>query len=309
MVTDRQFRWLISKGRIEEARTILAKHHANGDLASPLVNFEVEQIEQTIRAERETEGRVSWLTLFKTTANLKRTSIACFLGFFAQWGGMSVVTYYLTLVLNTIGITDVADQALVNGLLQIFNFLTSVFVGAMMVDKVGRRKLFLVSTGGLFLSYIAWTALASYFVTSHNANAGRAVLAFIFLAYFFYSIAWTPLPLAYTIEIFPYAVRSRGLALNFGSTYFGLVTSQLIHPVALRELGVRYYIVFCCLLGAMFAIIWFFFPETKGRSLEQIAEVFETKQWSPATVIASKGDVTATIDEIEETGAGSSVLR
>jgi MFS family permease len=95
------------------------------------------------------------------------------------------VTYYLTLVLDTVGITTVADQALINGLLQVFNFAAAVFAGAMLVDRFGRRRLFLIATGGLCLSYVVWTALTSHFVTSHDKRFGHAVVAFIFIAFFF----------------------------------------------------------------------------------------------------------------------------
>jgi MFS family permease len=197
----------------------------------------------------------------------------------------SVVTYYLTLVLNTIGITSVASQALINGLLQLFNFAAAVFAGAMLVDRLGRRRLFLISTGGLCLSYICWTALTSQFVKSQDERAGHAVVAFIFIAFFFYDIAWTPLAQAYTVEIFTFTTRSKGLTTMLISSYSGLITAQLLNPIALRALGWQYYIVFCCILACLFVAIWFLFPETKGCTLEEIAEIFDGK---PVTVLADQ---------------------
>lgn len=232
----------------------------------------------------------------------KRTFIAFILGFFSQWNGISVVTYYLTLVLNTIGITAVQDQTLINGLLQLFNFVAAVFAGAMMVDRFGRRRLLLVSTIGLGLSYIAWTALTSYFIKSHDESAGRAVVAFIFIAFFFYDIAWTPLPQAYTIEIFPFLTRSRGLTTELTSSYIGLITAQLINPVGLAAIGWRYYIVFCCILAALSTLIYFVFPETKGRTLEQITEIFDGKSIAVAAEdLVSKGKF-GVVQEVEMPG-------
>jgi hypothetical protein len=71
-----------------------------------------------------------------------------------QWVGNAVVTYYLVLVLNDIGITNATNQALINGGLQIFNLLASVFCGALFVDRLGRRTLFLWSAAGMGSSYI-----------------------------------------------------------------------------------------------------------------------------------------------------------
>ncbi|KAI1013722.1 hypothetical protein LB503_010526 [Fusarium chuoi] len=292
-------RWLIANGRKDQAIAILTKFHAGGQGNSPLVAFEITEIENALALERSQESSASWKTLVKTAPMRRRTLIAAILGFFSQWNGIGVVTYYLSLVLNTIGITAAKDQVLINGLLQLFNFAAAVFAGALMVDRFGRRRLFLLATSGLCLSYVAWTALTSYFIRSHDEAAGRAVVAFIFIAFFFYDVAWTPLPQAYTIEIFPFLTRSRGLTTALTSSYIGLISAQLINPVGLAALEWKYYIVFCCILACLVVVIYFLFPETKGRSLEQITELFEGRSVSvDAEEIISKGKV-GVVYEIE----------
>lgn len=81
-------RWLVANGHVEKARTILTRHHAGGDDNSPLVPFELAEIELAIRTEREADVTTSWLTLFKTAAYRKRSGIAFILGFFCQWNGI-----------------------------------------------------------------------------------------------------------------------------------------------------------------------------------------------------------------------------
>lgn len=118
-------------------------------------------------------------------------------------------------------------------------------------------------------------------------------------AFFFYDVAWTPLPQAYTIEIFPFLTRSRGLTTALTSSYIGLMSAQLINPVGLAALGWKYYVVFCCILACLVVVIYFLFPETKGRSLEQITELFEGRSVSvDAEEIISKGKV-GVVYEIE----------
>src|SRR5437879_5429196 len=124
----RMYRWLLANERSEEARSVLVKYHGNGDENSPLVHFEMNEIQETIRIERELNAQSRWKDLTATPANRKRSAIAISLGFFSQWCGNGVVSYYLTLVLNSVGITDPTNQALINGLLQIFNFFISVFL-------------------------------------------------------------------------------------------------------------------------------------------------------------------------------------
>lgn len=277
-------RWLIAKSRHEEARKILVKYHAGGDDASPLVAYEMKEIEENIRLEALINSQTSYIDLIRTAPNRRRTLIAVIVGTAAQWNGVGVVSYYLTLVLNTVGITSVADQALINGLLQVFNWIAAVLAGALMVDRIGRRTLFLISTAGMLGSYIVWTILTSVFTRTLDQQVGNAVVAFIFIYYFFYDIAWTPLLQAYPVEIFPYTLRGRGLTVSLASTYLSLIIGQFCNPIAMKSIGWKYYIVFCALLAVLLALIYLLFPETKGHSLEEIAEIFDGKREErPAT--------------------------
>jgi MFS family permease len=261
----------------------------------------MQEIESVLLLEAETVSKTSWLELVKTPANRKRTLIAFVVGWFAQWNGVGVVSYYLTLVLNTIGITEVKDQTLINGLLQIFNW-GMASVAALMVDRVGRRTLFLVSTAGMCASYAVWTGLTSNFISSGNEATGRAVVAFIFIYYFFYDIAWTPLLQAYPVEIFPYTLRGRGLSVAYIGTYSGLILGNQVNPIAMKALSWKYYIVFCVILACLFVIVWFLFPETRGHTLEEMREIFEGKYETPDKLREAE---TGTVEVSDKAGKGN----
>jgi MFS family permease len=296
-------RWLVAQDRAPEAAAILSKYHAGSlnpttDPHSPLVTRELAEIVQTIAAEKRA-GTVGWSALFATPGNRRRTLIAVCVGSFAQWNGIGVVSYYLTLVLNTIGITDTFTQTLINGLLQIFNF-GAALSAAILVDRLGRRTLFLWSGVGMLVSYIIWTACSAVNTNTGSKPAGIVVVVCLFTFFFHYDIAYTPLLMGYPTEIFPYSLRSKGIALELISIYSSLVVQAFVNPIGLDNIGWRYYIVFCCLLSVFLVVTYFLFPETKGYSLEEIAQIFDgpaaAKETSEAVkmkedaMIASEGD-------------------
>ena len=188
--------------------------------------------------------------------------------------GVAVVSYYLTLVLDTIGVTDSDTQTLINGLLQVFNFIVAG-AAALLVDRLGRRPLFLWSALGMLVSFIIWTACSAVVDSTNNQALGRTVIAFVFIFYLHYDIAYTPLLLGYPTEIFPYSIRSKGLTVELLSVYSSLIVLAFVNPIALDRIGWHYYIFFCCFDVVVLVVTWFFFPETKGHSLEEIAQVFD----------------------------------
>lgn len=84
---DESPRWLVSKDRADEARANLAKTHCGGDINHPLVSFEMVEIEETLKAEKEANETTSWADLWATPGNRHRLWICVSLGIFAQWSG------------------------------------------------------------------------------------------------------------------------------------------------------------------------------------------------------------------------------
>ncbi|PNS14603.1 High-affinity glucose transporter [Sphaceloma murrayae] len=291
-------RWLIAQGQHEKARDILAEYHTAGDIDHPLVTFEMAEIRKAIEAD-ESVKEVSWSVLM-TPANRKRTLITVAIGFFSQWVGNSVISYYMTLVLNTVGITNPDTQTLINGLLQIFNFVAAI-CASLMVDRLGRRTLWNWSGIGMLISFIIWTVCSARFQVTQTETLGRTVIAFIFIYFFHYDIAYTPLVLSYPTEILPFSIRSKGLSLELVVIYTSLVILSFVTPIAMEAIGWRFYIVFCCLIAVSVVFNWFMLPETRGRSLEEIEDLFTNKGISQAfeEKKAEMGEVTY-VDHIDE---------
>jgi len=177
-------------------------------------------------------------------------------------------------VLNGIGITSSEDQTLINGILSIYNFIIAI-IAAMSVEKVGRRPLFIVATGGMLISYALITAMSGTYEKTANASAGRALIAFVFLFNGFYAIAYTPLLVSYTVEILPFLIRAKGLAVMNFSVMAAIIFNQYTNPIALDALKWKYYLIYTIWLGFEFLYICLSVIETKGRSLEETAALFD----------------------------------
>ncbi|KAF4968540.1 hypothetical protein FSARC_4107 [Fusarium sarcochroum] len=282
-------RWLVAQERTQEASEILRKYHDPSTAESPLVSLELAEIIETIHKEKAADT-TGWSALVSTPGNRKRTFIAVCTGLMAQWNGIGVVSYYLTLVLDTVGITDTFDQTLINGLLQIFNFAAALSA-AFLVDRLGRRTLFLWSGLGMLVSYIVWTACSAVNTETGSKPAGIVVVVCLFTYFFHYDIAWTPLLFGYPTEIFPYSLRSKGIAVELFAIYGSLIIAAFTNPIGLENIGWKYYIVFCVLLVIFFCITYFIFPETKGHSLEEIAKIFDGDEACNAEQVQEKNHV------------------
>jgi sugar porter (SP) family MFS transporter len=274
-------RWLISKGKEERGRQILAYWHANGNSQDPLISYEFEEIKAAIDFDRTVASNVGYKSLFTTRGNLRRMRIIVAIAFFSQWSGNGLVSYYLTKVFDTIGITDPLTQLGINGGLQIWNLLVAV-IASFLCEHYGRRKLFLTSAAGMFVMFLLQTVCSAQYALHQNKSAGNAVIAFIFLYYGFYDIAFTPLIVSYTVEILPYHIRAKGFnCFNFVIS-LSLIFNQYVNPIALAAIGWKYYIVYVVWICFEFFFCYFYVIETKHRTLEETAALFDGEQATEA---------------------------
>ncbi|KIO22815.1 hypothetical protein M407DRAFT_27690 [Tulasnella calospora MUT 4182] len=266
-------RWLISKGKDQEAKEVLGKYHGNGDVNHPLVDYEFHEIKEAIEVEEEL-GHVSWLALFQTPGNRRRMRIIIALGFFCQWSGNGLVSYYINLILEGVGIEAAATKTLINGILQIFNFVMAL-TSALFVERIGRRKIFLASNAGMLLVFSIWTVTSALFQETASRVAGNITIVMIFLYYGFYDIAYTPLLVAYAVEILPFRIRAKGFAVLSITINIALIFNQYVTPIALDKIGWKYYLFYVGFLAFELGFIFLYLWETKGRTLEQTAVLFD----------------------------------
>lgn len=282
-------RWLVTKGRSEEANEILIKYHAEGDRDSEFVHAEMAQIEATIELEAESSKR-SWLSLFETAGMRRRTLISSFLGLFTQWSGNTLISYYLGDLLAMIGQTDSVFKQKINVAIACWSLVCGVTV-SLLVNRFNRRTMYLTCTISLLVVYICWTVTMQQSIKANdlgitNKAAGAATIFFIFAYQPCYNIGYNALTYTYMVELWPYIERSKGISVF---QLFGRLAgffATFVNPIGLQNISWRWLIVYCCWLAFEIGFVWFMFPETAGRTLEELTFLFEDKTLADQAVMA-----------------------
>ncbi|KFA81675.1 hypothetical protein S40288_07235 [Stachybotrys chartarum IBT 40288] len=260
-------RWLMEKDKHDEARAALNKLR-NGEDTS-VIDLEFIEIRDVIAADREI-GKVSTRSILTKPSWRKRLILGCAVQAFGPLSGINVINYYGPRIYEILGI-DVQTSLMIIG---ISGALSIVYctIGLYFLDKVGRVKPLLVSAAGLGAALLV-NAVQAQNLNPDNANSLRSMVAMNFV----FSLFYTPLGIiswVYPAEIFPVEVRALGNAITtFTNWTVNLVFAQF-SPLALDRIGFAYFYVFFAMNVVAFLSYWFFFPETKGRTLEQMDELF-----------------------------------
>lgn len=269
-------RWLISNDRSEEALGILAKYHANGDEMNPTVQFEFREIKETLRLEFEYKKNSSYLDFLKTKGNRYRLMLLVSLGIISQYSGNALFSNYMNLIYNSMGITNQNQKIPLNGGQTLLSLIVSVGC-AFLVDRVGRRPLFLTATAGMVLMFLAWTITSSIYEKSGSMSAGTPQIVFVWIFGVFYALAWSGLLVAYSLEILPYKLRAKGLMIMNLTVQAALVLGNYTNPIAWENLPHHYdlSLIYTIWIFVELVFVYFFYIETRGPTLEEIAKIFD----------------------------------
>ena len=246
-------RWLVKNGREDEARTVLTRADSAEAAAAG-----IREIKDTLALE---EG--SFRELFRP-AFRRPLLIAVVLAVFQQITGINAILYYAPRIFEGAGFERMSaiGQSTIVGLV---NMLFTV-VAIVLADRVGRRPLLLVATGGMGVSLVLLGAAFKFPVLPASA-----LLLIILLYIAFFASAMGPLVWVVMAEIFPIKVRGSAMGMatlilwlaDFAVTLTFPVISDRFHPSSAFWLYAA-----MCALDLVF--MWFFLPETKGKTLEEI---------------------------------------
>jgi MFS family permease len=303
-------RYLYSRGLISEAEDVLTIYHANSDPTSPLVALELQEISAALSSESEF-SKASFLSTLRSRENRRRYGICVAVALLTLWCGQGVISYYFSPILTSVGITSPTQQTGINGGMQIWNLLCSI-TGALLADRIGRRALWLSSFSGMILFNVPLTITSAIYARRGTKSAASATVALLFLYNAAFNLACNPLLYTYTTEILPYSIRARGLGVQIAVSEAALTVNQYVNPIALDRIGYYYYIFYLGVLFVGLVMIYFFFPETKGKTLEELSGLFvETEIGIEGDVVEMKQDDSLSLvkDHVEAQVGTVAVIR
>jgi MFS transporter, SP family, arabinose:H+ symporter len=244
-------RWLATQNRLDESRSVLQM------MGSPNPEAELHEIVDSIHLERAQKSEPLFSRKYRLPIFLAIT-----IGLFNQLAGINAILYYLNDIFAAAGFTKVSGE------------LGPVAVGAMnlcatllamtVIDKLGRKTLLLIGSVGLVGCL---SGLAAIFLTHSHQN----LLLWLLIAYIaFFAISQGAVIWVYIGEVFPNRVRSKGQSVGSSSHWIMNAIVSWIFPVLFaRSHGIPF-VFFASMMVVQFFVVLFFYPETKGYTLEEM---------------------------------------
>jgi SP family galactose:H+ symporter-like MFS transporter len=252
-------RWLARRGRHAEARKVLEKIRGKADIAA-----ELEEIEATLVVAEE-HGK--WSDLLSPTVR-PALLIGMALAMFQQITGINTVIYYAPTIIRTSGLPSASGAILATAGIGLVNVLMTV-VSMWLIDRIGRRPLLLVGTGGMVITLGAMGLLFRMNLHGGTLAAFAVVILMAYVACF--AIGLGPIFWLLISEIYPLKIRGAAEGAAAGTNWVFNFLVSLTFLSLVGAIGASYsFWLYALLSVAAWVFCYTMVPETKGRTLEEI---------------------------------------
>ncbi|KAG2038243.1 hypothetical protein BDR03DRAFT_954912 [Suillus americanus] len=259
-------RWLVKRGRHAEAMAVISAMEDKPP-TDPEVRRTYYGIREAVAIETSSQGSLRELTTGGRSQNFRRTVIAVVFMIMQQLTGINLVTLW-TIVFQRLGLSDV--NARITSAANGAEYVLASIAAYHAIDYVSRRQLMLTGAIGQCIVMLLLAVLG--YINNEPAQIVSVVLLFGFNTFF--AFGWLGLAWLYCAEIAGLRTRAPTNALSTASNWtFNFVVVMVVGP-AFNNISWRTYIVFAALNAAIVPVVYFFFPETGGRSLEDLDVVF-----------------------------------
>ncbi|KAE8348535.1 hexose carrier protein [Aspergillus coremiiformis] len=263
-------RWLFTRERYEEGETVIAALMGK-EITHHDVQLQKTIILDSIKASGQA-GKSTPLSAVFTggkTQHFRRMLLGSSSQFFQQIGGCNAVIYYLPVLFKT-SLHQTQFMSMILGGVNMIVYSIFATMSWFLIERVGRRKLFWWGTIGQCISMVI--TFACLIPGTPSAAKGAAVGLFTYIASF--GATWLPLPWLYPAEISPIKTRAKANALSTCTNWLFNFLIVMVTPIMIANIHWGTYLFFACINACFLPVIYFFYPETAGRSLEEIDLIF-----------------------------------
>ncbi|KAG4300658.1 hypothetical protein PCANB_003113 [Pneumocystis canis] len=276
-------RWLASHDRWEEAQYIISRVNKKTDCNCPEVVAEIEEIRKAVKTDKDSLG---YSALF-SKGSRKRTFIGFFTQVWQQFTGMNIIMYYVTYVFRMAGYKG-SSNLLVSSIQYVLNVIMTI-PALLFIDKWGRRSTFIY--GSILMAILlyaesAFMAIGGRYISDYDGNdnvrwtmedhtnLAKAAITCSYLFVCVFACTWGPCAWIYVSEIFPHNQRTKANGLcTFANWTFNFVLAIFV-PTAFKNIQWKTFIIFAVFSTIMAIHVYLMFPETCGRSLEEIEHLW-----------------------------------
>ena len=256
-------KWLIVKGKLDKASTVLAKIYAS--------DAEVKEEIQTTQTSLRGESKGAWSDLLKPgilIAVIAGSAIAIL----GQFMGVNAVLYYGPKIFSDAGFDNPMFSTVLVGVVNMVTTILAVFI----IDKVGRKQLIYWGVSGMILCLLA---IGIYFAWGTQIGLGNGFMLTFFLAYVFCcAISISAIVFVLLSEMYPNSVRGRAMSIAGFALWIGTYLIGQLTPILLgwSQAGTFFIFAACCVPYML--IMWKVIPETTGKTLEEIEAYWTSRK-------------------------------
>ncbi|PSK60245.1 hypothetical protein B9Z65_1143 [Elsinoe australis] len=237
-------------------------------------------------------GVYDYASLITNKSLFKRTAVACLTMTFQQWTGVNAINYFAPVIFQRFGFSAGASgttSLLATGVVGVLEFLFTI-PAVLYVDRFGRKTILIAGAIGMGSCHFIVAGIIGAFGNdwpAHRAGGwGAIVMVWLFAAHFGYS--WGPVSWIIVSEVFPLSMRAKGVSIGGSANWLnnfavGLSTSPFI---AATDFGTFIFFGVMSILAILFLV--FYVPETKGRTLEEMDELFGEAGFASADLTLKK---------------------
>ncbi|KAJ5168412.1 uncharacterized protein N7482_004006 [Penicillium canariense] len=268
-------RWLLMRGKTEAGLEAIRRYSGKGLLTDdPRVQSEYHSIIGALRIERE--SKISFIHILARrdrSSHLKRLLLGCGGQFMQQFGGINALNYYFTIILmNNLGMNELMARILTGCNATSYMISSALCFG--LIERCGRRVLML---SGLSFQCFAYVMVAISIALLDKApyEWGIVAVSFLFFYYAAFGCTWGMVPWVYQAEINSLAMRTVGAAAATATNWLaGFICTQFT-PTGIEEIGYKFYIIFAVFNLTFILVVYFLYPETAYRTLEDVDVYFD----------------------------------